>query len=341
MLLIIAHHYTVHSQGLLWNPTGDGTFAIIFGMFGLASNDIFVLITGYFSITAKISYRRVLGILTAMNFYYWALMAFYFIRGETDPFYINYKNLMPVFWGNGFVVGYIWFSLLIPFLNKLLLGLSKQKFTLLVAAICLGRIVLAIFDKNWEGTTFETFPIMYIFGAYIRLHIPQKRKFQWLWYLPCLFYAGIWLLNIPAFCLDLGMTPGAQLLLMIVTPMEIMSANLYWQNVLVAVSVLMLFRNWKFYSPAINRMATCVLGIYLIHENNILRGKIWNAVLPASEWLGTKWLLPHALLKVMAVFGICMLAEAVRIAIFKKTVDPLLDRWWAHSRLKHLLESEP
>ena len=153
-----------------------------------------------------------------------------------------------------------------------------------------------------------------------------------------MFFAFAWLANIPMFWFGLSGTGLARIFKAAVAGVLLGQSG--WLVAVTALSFFLVFRNWDFYSPAINSMARCVMGIYLIHDNNVLRAKIWGSVSPGTQWLGTKWLLPHAVIKTLAVFLVCLLVDAVRILIFEKVVDPLLDRWWARSRLARILEKE-
>lgn len=339
MLLIVAHHYVVHTEGLLGGgSTAENTFLTIFGMYGKVANYIFMLITGYFSITAKISYRRILEILMTMNAYYWGIVVFYLLKEGWGTYYCNLHNLFPVIWGNGFVVAYIWFSLLIPLLNRLLNSLDKPVFLRLVVMLFLIRLVPPTAETSLEMSYVESFAVLYCIGAYLRLYVPVGEKISRLWYFPCMFFAFAWLANIPMFWFGLSGTGLARIFKAAVAGVLLGQSG--WLVAVTALSFFLVFRNWDFYSPAINSMARCVMGIYLIHDNNVLRAKIWGSVSPGTQWLGTKWLLPHAVIKTLAVFLVCLLVDAVRILIFEKVVDPLLDRWWARSRLARILEKE-
>ena len=340
MVLIVAHHYLLHTKGLFGANTSpaETTFLTIFAMYGKIGLNVFILLTGYFSAAARFSYRRVLEIAAAMTAYYWAIVLFYVIREGWRTDYLNLRNMVPVIWGNWFVVIYIWFSLFIPFLNKLLRGLDKPAFLRLIVLLCLVRLVLPAVGELFYISNFEMFAALYCIGAYLCLHVPAQQKVHWLWYLPCVFFAAVWLANFPMYYLGLGDTGLARFLQGIAWRLVYEQES--WLAVGIAVSIFLVFRNWSFYSPVINKAARGVMGVYLIHENEILRAKIWESVSPGTQWLGTGWLVPHAVLKTLAVFLVCLLVDTVRIQAFAKTVDPLLDKWWARSRLARALEKE-
>lgn len=73
MLLIVAHHYVVNS-GLLdvmyESPLeGKAVFMFLFGMWGKTGINCFVLITGYFMCTSRITIRKFLKLLLVVYFY--------------------------------------------------------------------------------------------------------------------------------------------------------------------------------------------------------------------------------------------------------------------------------
>lgn len=73
MLLIIAHHYVVNS-GItnlynFSNITVNMIFLQVIGLFGKTIINCFILITGYFSIKGKFSFKKVIRLFLEIKFY--------------------------------------------------------------------------------------------------------------------------------------------------------------------------------------------------------------------------------------------------------------------------------
>ena len=86
MILIVAHHYVVNS-GLLelmyQEPLcGKSIFLFLFGMWGKTGINCFVLITGYFMCTSRITLRKFLKLLMMVYFYRIIIYTLFIISGH-------------------------------------------------------------------------------------------------------------------------------------------------------------------------------------------------------------------------------------------------------------------
>ena len=86
MLFIIAHHFVVHAN---WNAEGAGMAAIqsisdlnkntvflqCFSAGGKWTCCVFALLTGYFTVTASIRYKRIAKLILQLCFYSWTIVA--------------------------------------------------------------------------------------------------------------------------------------------------------------------------------------------------------------------------------------------------------------------------
>nr|WP_317429717.1 hypothetical protein [uncultured Mitsuokella sp.] len=66
-----------------------------------------------------------------------------------------------------------------------------------------------------------------------------------------------------------------------------------------------------------------MLGIYLIHDNDLMRRLIWDYIVPNLDFIHSPWYVLFYAGKVLAVFGVCALVEAAR----KKWLEPVAGRW--------------
>lgn len=122
MLLIVAHHYVVNS-GLLdvmyRNPLeGKAIFMFLFGMWGKTGINCFVLITGYFMCTSRITLRKFLKLLLMVYIYRIVIYAIFAATGYNEVSIIGIlKLLIPVTSvKQNFTSCYLLFILQYPFL---------------------------------------------------------------------------------------------------------------------------------------------------------------------------------------------------------------------------------
>ena len=98
MLLIIAHHYVVNSgvidKILVGEMTANKLFLIIYGGFGKIGINCFVLITGYFMCTQKISFRKFLKLVCEILFYNIIIYIVFLITKQHFLFILLVENLL-------------------------------------------------------------------------------------------------------------------------------------------------------------------------------------------------------------------------------------------------------
>lgn len=86
---------------------------------------------------------------------------------------------------------------------------------------------------------------------------------------------------------------------------------------------------------AINGIASCTFGIYLLHDNDLIRSFIWNEIFNVAEYANSPFLVLHCLGTVMAIFGVGIIVEWVRkhtleklwICIYKLVSESIPKGW--------------
>lgn len=95
-----------------------------------------------------------------------------------------------------------------------------------------------------------------------------------------------------------------------------------------------------FFNASINRIAGSVLGIYLIHDNDLMRTIIWDYIFPNLEYIESSWYMLFYAGKVFAVFAICSMIELLR----KRYIEPPLAAgvdwcWPTLQRVVHVVQT--
>ncbi len=83
-----------------------------------------------------------------------------------------------------------------------------------------------------------------------------------------------------------------------------------------------------FFNAHINRLAGTVLGIYLIHDNNLMRKIIWDYIFPNLDYIQSSWYVLFYVIKVFAVFAICSMIELLRKRYVERPLSAGIDRCW-------------
>ncbi len=334
IFLIIVHHYSVHGGFGTFsanNLTSNAVIVQLLSMYGRMACSVFVLITGYFTITKeKFNYQKIISLLLDMTLYTTLSFVLLYYFGYRQ---LTKENLMgailPLFKGGiWFVVYYIIFSLFIPYLNSILLSMKKEIYLKLLGTIYIIWSILPFFMHyitrgNWDFSNVDFFIVMYITGAYIKLHGDFDKRIQF-W---SLSYGKLTIITFFAILLSVIIQDYIGL---------VFHDNYYIKNatffrlynnpiaVLFAIYAFLYAKNLRINSPVINQLALSVLGIYLIHDNQFIRSFIWGIIYPNVNYLNSSHLFLHAIVKTVSVFALCLLIDQIRLKIIDKPIKMLI-----------------
>ena len=71
-----------------------------------------------------------------------------------------------------------------------------------------------------------------------------------------------------------------------------------------------------------------MLGIYLIHDNNLMRTLIWDYIFPNLDYIHSSYYVLFYIGKVVAIFAICSIVELLRKRYVERPLSAALDRCW-------------
>ena len=331
MLMIVAHHYVVNSGlksvggPLMTDFTSANSFFLtLFGAWGKTGINCFIMITGYFMCTSKITLRKFVKLMGQIYLYRLLLFPIFYIAGYEDISLLRIIRLLMPFWGfrDGFVTCFIAFWLFIPFLSILVQNLNKQQHQLLLL------LTLSLYTIFGSIPTFEIsfnyitwFCILFFVASYFRLHphtIFDNRKL-WGWMtLLSVFFACVSIIGLRMF---LGERVGLGYKL-------VEDCNKFFA-VAIAICSFLWFKNMKIkYSKIINAFGAGTFGVFLIHANSgAMRTWLWKETVDCVGHyysLTTGSLVLYSIGVVLSIFIICNLIDQLRIA----TVEKWFFRWY-------------
>lgn len=79
----------------------------------------------------------------------------------------------------------------------------------------------------------------------------------------------------------------------------------------------------SFTSTNINKLAGSVLGIYLIHDNLLVRPFLWRELLPNVAFLDKGYFVLFMVVKVATVYAVCLGIDLAR----RQWIEPLFRHW--------------
>ena len=86
-------------------------------------------------------------------------------------------------------------------------------------------------------------------------------------------------------------------------------------------------------SKVVNRLAAGTLGVYLIHDNNYIRPRLWNSWLMVGWHSERGYFIAFALISIAAVWVACTLVDTGRQVVFDLAERGLIALW---RRIKHI-----
>lgn len=327
MLMIIGHHLVYYSALTSYDPCVGRYFAQMVNVGGRIGVNLFVMIGAWYMSGRKYRMVRTARIwLQTFTTGLLALLAAVLIggKGSVPDFGSALRGaLLPVSQGGYWFAGaYIMLTLMTPFLNRLLDSVKRQGLDVLLGVM---TFMMAVLPTVFIGKTTYFSPIFWFVYLYLLIgrlrRWPVKRLARWgKW----MFLAGVLFVFGASLSFEkLGASS------------EFYRANInYFSNRQETLPVLMasigLFlafvRKKPFVSRPIEWLGKVCFGVYLIHDNALLRRHIWSGLVKAGSLAHSVWFIPYAVCAVCLVFIGCAAVETIRLQTVGRLEGMLLDR---------------
>ncbi|MCD8242094.1 MAG: acyltransferase, partial [Lachnospiraceae bacterium] len=223
------------------------------------------------------------------------------------------KALFPIsaynYW---FASVYMGLLLLTPFISMLAMRLTKAQYRwLLVCLAIFFSVNQMIFQVNaygsYSGRELPWFIFLALLAGYIRLHTRQERKY---------FYYGL-----AGYILS-SLAILASVYLSVELGLDEIGYFLNYNSPLALLSTACLFlavKNmpWKEtrVDGLIRKIASAAFGVYLIHDNYLIRYLVWDTF-RASKVALTHWAVIYAAAVAVVVYVACTCIELLRQKLF-------------------------
>lgn len=240
-------------------------FFYIFGAWGKTGINCFLMITGYFMCTSRITVRKFLKLLLEVEFYKITIYAIFLLSGyETFSVSGCIKSMVPMLsLTDGFTNCFLGFYLCIPFLNILVRNMDRRQHGLLVL-LCLfiytvhGTILGMSVSMNYVSW----FCVLYFIPSYIRLYADEMfgNVKWWRYALLCILISSISIVLILCINVRIGKH---------ISPYCLVSDCNAIMAVITAVCSFMFFKNLRIpHNRFINIVGASTFGVLLIHANS-------------------------------------------------------------------------
>lgn len=331
MLMVITLHYLGKGGGLIYYEYFQNDVApipnIVLAWFLEAvcygATNIYVLISGYFLVSSNFRMEKGIKLWIQIFFYSAGIFLLFLLLGKVPAemngifwlaMYLTPSASQHYWFGSVYLLMYM-FS---PFLALISRKLGKKQL--------LGLIVccMLVFSTLWTDILPFTHPIddagmgiawfstLFFIAAYIRLYVPTvKRK----WILPIIFFACAILMTISVIGFGWFASKTGH--------MQNRQGMAYdYNSILVTVEsivIFLFFREIKikdgFFAKAVCAVSGLTFGIYLCHENMLLRD-LWKSFWNVPFHFSKGYFIVHLIVTVFVVFIAGAIVEFIRKTIF-------------------------
>ncbi len=290
---------------------------------------IFMLISGYFSVTSKENMRTIwkkaAKVYAPMIFYSIVITTVLGATGLAETYGNIIRSFIPLTSGTWYFMSvYLLVLILSPVVNLALNKLSKHDFKILLGVLfvlfslwqVLAHVpVIADFVRinsileTTKGRGLDGFLFMYIIGAYLRLHTKREEKIAWK-------YLGLFFAVIAYDFACIYLLEGVPFLEGF---LRVINFNNNPSSILQGIFLLMFFRTIRFKSRVINFISTHNLGVYMIHEHWLMRSLIWDKIFLFTQnvaFYSSPLFIIEIYGIIVAIYISCTLIDIIRAFIF-------------------------
>lgn len=340
IIFVLFHHFFYNNIifDYMNNLTVNQFCGEILYSLGKIGVNVFIIITGYFSINSKFKIKKAITICLETIFYSWFILIIYMTINGLQGLEAKsiLRSIFPIIYNHyWFITVYIIIYFLSDYINILLKSISRKQYIFLISLLliiwCILPSILMVWDKfiptySYTQVGFSNidwFVLMYMIGAFIRIH-------------PIKIFDDIKKINIVLIIfISLGILSVYVLDKLNINPTYFSLPMNQIIPLTISICLFLFFLNLKINSNnVINRIASCTLGIYLIHTNIILRDLIWVDILNVNNYTNSKYLVIYAIFAVAIVFLICMIIDLIRQIIFNRYINKFIEFFSQKLRLE-------
>lgn len=331
MLMIQFLHICTHgnADSIFYPGTINWYIMKFIYMVCVCSVNIFIMISGYFSVYKRFNFKRLFRTCAAVWFYSWVCLiivkAFGLCELTTNQlltaiFPISYRQ----YW---FATCYIVLSLLSPFLNKFLNHISRREYKgfLICLFVCmvLWHDFLPLSNPMGvdNGYSVVWFIFLYCLAGYIRIY-KDSYKFSFKKCVVVFFSTSVVMTFLFVVLTNVGH---------IIPIIEEFNLAQYYNSycsiltLFQALSLFLVFRDRELKNDILKKIiaffAPLTFGVYLIHDNSIIRHILYTSIFGIDKLSDSTLSLIVVLFGIMASFVIYATFEFFRKLVFDKILQ--------------------
>lgn len=330
MFLIVMYHFSIYTFGFETISFSYNKIVMdILSIGGKIGVNIFILISSYFMINKNFKARKFIKLFGQVWFY--SIFTLIILKIFVPSYSINIKEIVksvfPIllnkYW---FVTAYILLMIFSPYLNFIINNFSEKMLKkLLVTLLFFSVIINGTISMSFEemGCSIIWFSTLYLLIGYIKKYVDltKKKKSKNL----IIFIVSYALLALSCIIIDLVGYKMQNNNIILSQSRYFMRQNSIL-SFLASIELFLFFTKIKIKNNnIINKIASCSFGVYLIHDNDILRNYLWKTMFQSYNYYNYIWFILYALGVIIIVYSVCTLIELIRIETFEKFYLKIID----------------
>lgn len=294
MFMIVVWHVIISGVGLSQANATLTLFLDIIKSILVVHVNSFILVTGYFQSTSRFHYKKILNLIATSWFYRVVAVIIVLALSLTTLTNLEILNnifILPLEHEHWFIHYYILLYLLSPFFNKFIDRSSQSELKKLVLALVFINCFLPYltnqgFFNTLFGFSLYHFITLYFIGAYFRkypikesyhfknMSIKQFRLLMVLIFFGCAF-GSLTILYLGKYICSFT-SPGSILFEIGAIFQSHPAAYDFPLIVVQSCAYFLFFSTFSFKNKFINSLSTLMIGVYLIHESELLKPYIYQ-----------------------------------------------------------------
>lgn len=321
MFMIALHHSCVHTNLGNFDKLNGNIFNeaihISLALCGKVGVICFILITGYFTLNSRFSFKKLLKLFFQVWFYsivigLVVLKGNFNLYGEENRIeiieYVFFPILKGTYW---FVSTYVLLYMTCPIMNIAIKNMTQTNHKYFLILLGVLFYVVPTFTEMGIGEGNNVlFAFVYFLGAYIRKYnIPLlSNRFVALF-----FGLSVYIIRVVLFIL------GKHNILS-----ERYYKNFLGENslaiLLSAIGLFMFIKSFNFGTvKIINFVSQAAFGVYLIHDNNFLRSHVWE-FFNINDHVQSDTVILYCLFSCVIIYISCTAIDLIRIYLLENLI---------------------
>lgn len=319
MLLIVMSHYVAHSEILNIECNVNRIIAQFIFIGGKLGVTLFVLISGYFLVNSEFKLKKLLKIILETFFYSITIYLLFILMGKREfSLQTLINSSLPIITGQyWFMTAYVGMYILSPIINFTIKNMDKKflKNVLLLLFFIL-YFIPTITTKDPFGNDVMQFIYLYMIGGYIRLYDiefikKQNRGLK----IGGLSIAAIYLTSI-------AFTILGQKFSFFEKGLVYFAGQRSFLILFAGIGLFYYFSQLELQSKKINFIAKTSLGVYLIHDNRMMRYYIWKDLVNVEQYFHSSTIsfLSNFMTSAIIIYCVCVVIDLLRIYILETPI---------------------